>query len=479
MKKIALKSLTIFLIFMFLCTVVSRAADSLTVAKVTVETASAKKIEHIVKADGMVEKNRELAVITEADLLVNTVFVSEGEKVEENTVLAQVDLSQLEEVMQGIRNEIKILELQNTQAKETEAAAQKSKAATQKRANEDYNKAVQENTVTVQQAQKELQDAKEALSAYEASQKSMTDKQLGQEKDAADSKKDSELSGNLQEDTSSGTTEQSVEKEKSGLESLQAEVKRAQEAYDAAVAASQQAIQEAGRQVEDADATVVLKDISKESNQITIEEKQNRLQKLEKIKQNEGKITAPVSGIITQISLSVGQKTSDTAAFTMADISSGMRFVAEISKEDRKYVQVGDEVTLETTGNKLSQLKVETIEQKQEGDGFKVTVLLPPDSLSIGDSAAMSVVKQSELYGTAVPYSAIHSEDGKDYVYVAEQQETILGEEYIVRALEVEILDKNEKYAALSEMAVDSETKIITESDRYIEAGSRVRLQNQ
>lgn len=479
MKKIALKSLTIFLIFMFICTVVSRAADSLTVAKVTVDTASAKKIEHIVKADGMVEKNRELAVITEADLLVKTVYVSEGEKVEEDAVLAQIDVSQLEEVMQGIRNEIKVLQLQNTQAKETEQAAQKSKETTQKRADEDYNKAVLENTAAVQQAQKELQAAKEALSVYEESQKNMTDKQLGREKSAADSQKNDDLSGSSKEAASSGTTLPSAENEETKLQSLQAEVKRTQEAYDAAVAAYQQAIQEAGRQVEDADNTLVSKDISIEANQITIEEKQKRLQKLEKLKQEEGKITAPVSGVITQIFLSVGQKTSDTAAFTMADISSGMRFMAEISKEDEKYVQVGDEVTLETTGNNLSQLKVEAIEQKEDGESLVVTVLLPPDSLSIGDSATMSVVKQSELYGTAVPYTAIHSEDGRDYVYVAEQQETILGEEYIVRALEVEILDKNEKYAALSEMAVDSETKIITESDRYIEAGSRVRLQNQ
>ena len=50
--------------------------------------------------------------------------------------------------------------------------------------------------------------------------------------------------------------------------------------------------------------------------------------------------------------------------------------------------------------------------------------------------------------------------------------------EYIARAIEVEILDKNEKYAALSAQAIDLETKIITDSDRYIEAGSRVRLQN-
>lgn len=461
MKKIALKSLSVIFIIMFLCTVISRVADSLTVAKVTVETASAKKIEHIVEAEGTVEKNQELAVVTEENLLVKSVYVSEGEKVEENEVLAQVDLSQLEEVMQEIRNEIKTLQLQNIQAEKTEDNAQKGKEITQKRANEDYNKAVQENTAAVQKAQKELQQAKEALSIYDES-----------------FEKNAELSKDAQEEASDGTDSQSLEEQQTQMQSLEAEVKRTQEAYDTAVAAYQQAVQEAGRQVEDADNTLVSQDVSVEINEITIEEKQKKLEKLEKVKQEKGNILSPVSGVVTQSFLSVGQKTSDTAAFTLADISSGMRFVAEIKKEDKKYVQAGDGVTLKVTGGTVSDLKVETIEKKQDSENFLVTVLLPPDKLSIGDSATISIVKQSELYGIAVPYSAVHSEDSKDYVYVAEQEETILGKEYVVRALEVEIVDKNEKYAALSETAVDIEANIITDSDRYIEAGSRVRLQN-
>lgn len=478
MKKIALKSLGVILIVMFLSTVISRVADSLTVAKVTVETASAKKIEHIVEAEGMVEKNRELPVMTEENLLVKSVYVSEGEKVEENEVLAQVDLSQLEERMLEIRNEIKALQLQNTQARKTEEMAQKSKEVSQKRANEDYGKAVQENTAALQKAQRKLQEAKEALSSYEESQKNTTDKNLGAEKSAEDLQKNKELSEDTQDTSSDGTDSQPLENQQTQLQSLQAEVKRAQESYDGVVAAYQQALQEAGRQKEDADNTLVSKDVSVEINEITIKEKQNKLEKLQKIKQAEGKILAPVSGVVTQSFLSVGQKTSDTAAFTLADLSSGMRFVAEVRKEDKKYVQAGDEVTLKTAGGTVSDLKVETIEKKQDSENFVATVLLSSDAVSIGDSATMNVVKQSELYETAVPYSAIHSEDSKDYVYVAEQEETILGKEYVVRAVEVDIMDKNEKYAALSEQAVNMEQKIITDSDRYIEAGSRVRLQN-
>ena len=477
MKKIALKGFTIFLVIMFLCTVISRAADSLTVAKVTVETAGAKKIEHIVEAEGMVEKNRELAVLTESDLLVKTVYVKEGEKVEENAVLAEIDVTQLEEVMQGIRNEIKVLQLQNEQAQETESNAKKSKETSQNRAKEDYSRTVQENTASVQKAQQELETAKEALQVYQkTTDKQITSKKLGQTQSGEDTEKDSSGNESSQETGSSGT--QSENADENQLESLQAEVKRAQEAYDSAKASYEQAVREAGRQVEDAENTLVSKDTSVEVNNISIEEKEKRLEKLEKIKQAEGKITAPVSGVITQSFLSVGQKTTDTACFTMADISSGMRFVAEISKEDAKYVQVGSEVTLKAVGNSMKDLKVESLEKNEDNENLKVTVLLTSDKISIGDSATMTIVNQSELYDTAVPYSAIHSEDDRNYIYVAEQEETILGKEYIARAVEVEILDKNEKYAALSAQTIDLETKIITDSDRYIEAGSRVRLQN-
>ena len=244
MKKIAIKCFTIFLVIMFLCTVISRVADSLTVAKVTAETASAKKIEHIVEAEGMVEKNRELAVLTESDLLVKTVYVGEGEKVEENAVLAEIDVTQLEEVMQGIRNEIKVMELQNQQAKKTEENAQTSKETSQNRAKEDYNRTVQENSAMLQKAQKELEAAKEALNAYQkTTEKQITNKNLQQTQSEGEAKEKSVSSENSQ--ATPTLVAQSQVSEESQLESLQAEIKRAQEAYDSAKTSYEQALREA------------------------------------------------------------------------------------------------------------------------------------------------------------------------------------------------------------------------------------------
>lgn len=475
MKKFALKGLAILLAVMFVCTLISKAADSLTVAKVTVETAGAKKIEHTVEADGSVEKNRELAVLTEADLLVKTVYVSVGESVKENALLAEVDLSQLDQTILETKNEIRGLQLQNSQAKQSESDSTESKQRMQNRAKEDYNRTVQQHTQAVQKAQQELQQAKEALNSYEKQLQS-TEKTLGQMQNTETDQK--EEGDTEKADASEAKGEQSGQTDAAQLQNLQSEVARTKEAYDTAVSSYQQAILEAQRQQEDTDSTKVSQDASVEINEMSIKEKQKKLSRLEKLREAEGKITAPVAGVITQCILCVGQKTSDTAAFTMADISSGMRFVAQITQENSKYVQVGDAVTLKVTGNSIPDLKVEAIEKAQEGDNLNVTVLLPAGALSIGDSATMCVTKQSEMYNAVVPYTAIHTEDNKNYVYVASKEQTILGTEYIARKFEVEILEKNDRYAALAEQGMDWNEKIIIDSDRYIEAGSRVRLQN-
>ena len=62
-------------------------------------------------------------------------------------------------------------------------------------------------------------------------------------------------------------------------------------------------------------------------------------------------------------------------------------------------------------------------------------------------------------------------------MYVTEQVETVLGEEYRAAKIEVEILDKNDAYAAIGEGALGEDAQVIVDSSRYIEAGSKVRLQ--
>ena len=62
---------------------------------------------------------------------------------------------------------------------------------------------------------------------------------------------------------------------------------------------------------------------------------------------------------------------------------------------------------------------------------------------------------------------------------VVEKQNTILGEQEKAVKEEVKILDKNEMYAALESESIKEDSQIIADSDRYVEAGDRVRLREE
>lgn len=61
-----------------------------------------------------------------------------------------------------------------------------------------------------------------------------------------------------------------------------------------------------------------------EINAISLEQFQKQLEKLKTLKQQNGEITAPSSGIITKVCVETGQKTTDTAAVVMSDEQSGL-----------------------------------------------------------------------------------------------------------------------------------------------------------
>ena len=77
------------------------------------------------------------------------------------------------------------------------------------------------------------------------------------------------------------------------------------------------------------------------------------------------------------------------------------------------------------------------------------------------------------------PITALRQESGRYYVLVVEKQNTILGEQEKAVKEEVKVLDKNEMYAALESESIKEDSQIIADSDRYVEAGDKVRLKEE
>ena len=261
---------------------------------------------------------------------------------------------------------------------------------------------------------------------------------------------------------------------------LLAAVQTAGDAYEDAVLAANEAAVTAGRAV----AAAGISDASDSTlavGEITVEQMELQLEKLERLLEADGRICAPSDGLITEIAVNIGERTADTPAVRMADLTKGYRFTAELTKEQETYIGAGDEVTLtDSRRNQLEQLTVESVAADGENEGvYEISVPLPDDTLELGAAAMLDYSSPSQTYAICVPLAALHlDERNQPYVLTYDEQDSVLGKELRARKVSVNILDQNESYAALADGSISSQDEVIVSADKAVEDGSRIRLES-
>lgn len=264
------------------------------------------------------------------------------------------------------------------------------------------------------------------------------------------------------------------ETQKAALEQAVAE---ARTAYEAAVSARTESVKSAARALEDAsmqpatDSTARQGEISRQQQELT-------LNKLLALKEAEGKITAPVRGMVTQIAITTGDFTTNGTAIRLADTSEGSRLVATVDKSHEKYVSKGSSVNISVSGSKeeITDYTVANVAENEEDNTLlDVTIELPEGVLEAGTSAEIEIVQKSKNYSTVLPIQALHEEQNVYYVFIVQEEEGVMGTELVAKRYEVEVADKNSTSAALAEGMLTGDQEIISSSSRVIEDGSRVR----
>lgn len=294
-------------------------------------------------------------------------------------------------------------------------------------------------------------------------------KQKEQEKEDADA-----ALANYRQEKAAGSA-QSLEEMK---EQLEAEALAKKQAYEDAVTAANDSLRMAGRAIEDASAPKGT-DSTGEIDAITREQEELQLAKLERLMEAEGKVTSPIDGVVTRVAVTTGERTPDGTAVLLSDTASGNKLVVQVSSDQDKYIARNDEVTVKQEGKsrEWKGLLVDSVRTNEEDkELLDITVQLPEDSLEAGEAASLEAVRASELYSCCIPIEALHVEDGKYFVYVVNETETVLGTELTLQRIDVTVMDKNESKAALAEGSLSGDQKVVLSSDREISAGSRVRL---
>lgn len=495
------KGFAVLLAVILFFTVVSRVAASFTVPRVTVAEIGSGKIGHDVTASGMVEAAGERAVCTLPDLLVAQMSVHTGERVAEGDLLFTVDLEQLEEQITELDGQIAKLRLENEAAEKNREQEAKKQQIEVQRAKEDYKDAVsrqekaeKRRTENLQAAEGEKQRAGEALNvaitaknqaeeAYNHAVKELEDAQAEAENEADYGQEQSDKLTFLQE---------AMQQKKADLEACEANVTEKKAAYDTSVeqwntlqesagaesSAEDDTVKAAARAVEDA-ALSESTDNTAQINAITMEQYERQQKQLIALRELNGEVRADAAGTVTKVLVETGQKTTDTAAVLLSDEDRGLLFTASVDSKYREYLPVGTAAELSGSGRRVEDCTVSAIEIAEDGQTVRITAELTGDSFTPGESAEISITGKSDSYDFTIPVTAIREENQKNYVLVLDTENTILGEQYVARKVEVEVLDKNSTYAAVDSSALSNGSQIIADSSRNVSAGDIVRLEEQ
>ena len=289
-----------------------------------------------------------------------------------------------------------------------------------------------------------------------------------------------ELQGNAVSKPDFSEEDSAWESWMSTRKSLEEKVQDAERALEDAEDEKEKALEDAQRNLEDSlrseqsDSTLGL-------YQLDLEEAGEELKRLKGILEQEGVVKAEASGMVTRVGVAAGEQTSSEASVVFADTARPLQFEVILQKEEKKYVNLGAEAEI-TLGNSSNMIKatVDYLTEMETSPGsFTALVTLPEGTGTIGQSGMFRVTQQSEMYNYCIPVDALHmDENQRNFVYVLGERSGFLGAELTAEKLMVDVLDKNDKYAALAGGVVDGNSRIICTADREISDGDPVRMKD-
>lgn len=526
----ALRWLGGFLLLMLLFTLLSRAADELTIPRVSLGEPERRSIDREIRAFGKVEELSAQAVATLPGVRVAGISVKPGGRVELGEPLFTLDRADLEEKLREAQEQLEKMDLDLRDQSGREALDAQDRATALSRANQDYASAQASAGKEVDRAAKALEEAKGALAAYTPPprkdlsplEKALEEKasalkldqdallllnqewskaaeearksaeEAGQDPDAAEkalllqyqpkldaAKEQAEAAQKEWEAAKLALEEARAAPEpEDNLPTLKAAVESAQLAYDQAVENRDSALRAAGRAIEDAQRPAA-PDSSGEKARMDREAQESQVKKIAALLEGGCVVRAPKAGTVTALSVETGAPTPDGTAVLLAGEGDGAVFTAQVDASQEKFLAPGDSVLLKPGGDsrpELTGLTVESVAKNpQDSSLLDVTVGLPENALGIGDTAEMRCQRESGEYPACVPLSALHEENGGYFLLIPRQVETILGTELTAARLDVTVLEKNESYAALDEWSLSSGQKFLTYSNKTVRAGDRIR----
>lgn len=444
-QKKVLLGFVIFLILMWICTLVSKSIYASKLPQVSCSTIENKKIEHIVEVDGMLTQGSESAIHSMAGLRVEKILTRIGDKVEEGDILFQLDMDYLKETIDEKKWEITKLEYAIKDLKNNAAFSEQDNQKQMEHAEQDYITQEYEADYILKRKREALKQAEDALKKH----------------------KDNGI-------TVSGNDAESAK------ESLEKAVQNAKNDLEDAIIQQNNLLVDGNRNIDNS-LSPKQSDSTVEVNQLLLQRLRKELKKYNDIYENNGEIKSEVAGTILNINLSVGAQTPEGAAIVCVDETVPFQFETIFTKEQKKYINLGDTISLKTSTLGTKEYNLDYLMEEENSPGsYRGIVYLPQGVGSLGMSATLTKSEGTESFPCCIPIQALYSDNNGTlhFVYVIGEREGILGKELYVERRNVRVLDYNDRYAALEEGTIGKNDRIIMSGDREYSEGDIIRIKS-
>lgn len=323
-------------------------------------------------------------------------------------------------------------------------------------------------------ADPERERLEEALKAAEARRESAERRVKSIEEELAKGNVDTKTKPDYANEDSAWENWESTKK------SLEDSVDSAKQNQENSVWDKLDAMLEAKRKVEDS-TLAANPDLTLEMNQMEIAYRNEILQKYVQFQKADGQVFSEDNGIVTKIKISSGERVPDGASVVLADLDESFKFRTTLTREEKKYVDINDTVSLKlgNSGRTVEGQVAYLAESESTPGSYDAIVYLPPGEGAVGQSGTMTASSQSQSYPLTIPAKAVYTDNGISYVFVLRKQQGILGEELAASRVNVNVLDKNNKFASIEEGTIDADTEIIVDTTKALEEGAVVRYGNR
>ena len=211
---------------------------------------------------------------------------------------------------------------------------------------------------------------------------------------------------------------------------------------------------------------------------LDIKKKLEEIAELASCLEQEGKLAAPEAGALLKVDLDREQNITGKEAIQIATAKKGYYVPLFLTEKQAVDVTNTSKVTIEIDGKKEDG-KIESLATYPDQDGkIALSVKLPETNYPDGKSVSATIEKSQGQYRSCIPLGALRSDSEGDFVYIIEESQTIMGIERVLRRVPVEVRRKDEKMAAI-EGAIGSDSQILMNSNKIVEDGDRVRLENE